>query len=128
MKKGIDFSFNGRHYFNTTQYSMTEEAYEYWRKVAQLITKRGSIFDTPPSVIRGNITSVTNPAELALGFFEASGSKLTRAFIDKGKIPTYVESCYFYDPNYNPKLFNRFCFYCEDHAGATIVEPTWFWK
>lgn len=127
MKRGIDFSFNGRHYFNVTQYSMNPEAYEYWSKVQQLITKRGSIFDIPPSIIPGNVRNLNNPDEIAFGYFEASLTQITRTFVDRGKIPTYVETCFYYDPDFKPFYPNRFCFNCQDHAGSTIVEPDWFW-
>ena len=127
MSRGVDFSFNGRHYFNVTQYSMNPDAYKYWSKVEQLITKRGSIFDTPPSIIPGNIRNIDNPNELAFGYFEASAIKVTRTFIDRGSIPTYIETCFYYAPDFNPRYLNRFCFNCQNHEGSTIVEPDWFW-
>ena len=127
LSRGIDFSFNGRHYFNVTQYSMNQQAYEYWNKVEQLITKRGSIFDAPPAIIPGNISNVSNPDELVLGYFEASATQLTRTFVDRGAIHTYVETCFYYDPYFSFTNISQFCFDCTRHVGSTIVQPGWYW-
>jgi hypothetical protein len=51
----IDKSFHTRHYFITYLSSITPEAHEYWRKVSVLVEQVGSIFDTPPAEITGNI-------------------------------------------------------------------------
>ena len=126
IKRGVDFSFNGRHFFNVTQYSMNENAYDYWHKVDQLISKSGSIFDTPPSVVVGNVKNMTNPNESVFGYFEASGSKLTRNFIDRGSVPTFVQTCYFYSPDYDFTRTTRYCFDCTGYPGATLSEPDWF--
>jgi hypothetical protein len=127
MSRGVDLTFNGRHYFNVTQYSMNEGAYDYWSRVSDLLNKRGSVFDTPPSVIVGNITCLTNAEEIAYGYFEASGTQVTRNFIDRGVIPTYVESCFFYAPDFNPFYVNNYCFNCSILPGSTFAEPDWFW-
>lgn len=55
------------------QYSLTSQAYEFWRLFNQQQTSVGSIFDPPPAKIRGNLYSVTDPKEEVIGFFGASG-------------------------------------------------------
>ena len=126
MSRTVDFSFNGRHFFNITQYSMNEGAFDYWNQVSLLLNKRGSIFDTPPAEIRGNVRNVNEPNEWVLGYFEASGTVITRNFIDRGAIPTHVQTCYIFDPEFDPTSLSEFCFDCRRHPGATTVEPPWF--
>jgi Domain of unknown function (DUF4249) len=62
----------GLHYVDVKQYSITREAYLFWKKLKEQQTRTGSTLDPLPSAVEGNIYNVNNPNELALGFFEAS--------------------------------------------------------
>ncbi|MCX2742088.1 DUF4249 domain-containing protein [Pontibacter anaerobius] len=67
------------------QYSLTAEAYEFWRLFNEQQSSVGSIFDPPPAQIRGNLFSTTNPEEQVIGYFGASS--LTERYI---VIPRYL--------------------------------------
>ena len=124
--RNVDYSFATRHYFNVVMHSMNSSTYSYWKKVQQLTTNRGSIFDSPPYTIAGNIKNINDTKEIVLGYFEASGQKMTRLFVDRGYIPTFVQTCF---PNL-PQDFipnTNFCSDCTGLAGASIQEPYWFW-
>lgn len=54
------------------QYSLTAEAYEFWRLLNEQQSNVGSIFDPPPAQIKGNLYSTTNPEERVFGYFTAS--------------------------------------------------------
>ena len=54
------------------QYSLTAEAYEFWRLLSQQQSNVGSVFDPPPARIRGNIFSKTDPEEQVVGYFSVS--------------------------------------------------------
>ncbi|EJF11825.1 hypothetical protein O71_00697 [Pontibacter sp. BAB1700] len=54
------------------QFSLTGEAYEFWRLFNEQQTSVGSIFDPPPARINGNMYSITNPEERVVGYFTAS--------------------------------------------------------
>lgn len=54
------------------QFSLTGEAYEFWRLFNQQQSSVGSIFDPPPARINGNMYSVNNPDERVVGYFTAS--------------------------------------------------------
>jgi len=125
LNHDVDFSFSSRHYFNVTQFGMNTSCFEYWRRVQQLVLRRGSIFDTPPATIRGNISNVADPNEIVLGYFEASTMQVTRRFIDRGEIPLHIPSCFYFDPDYTSSL--PYCQYCMNLAGAQPVPPSWFW-
>ncbi|MBX0333820.1 DUF4249 domain-containing protein [Pontibacter sp. HSC-14F20] len=54
------------------QFSLTGEAYEFWRLFNEQQSSVGSIFDPPPARINGNMYSITNPEEWVVGYFTAS--------------------------------------------------------
>lgn len=62
------------------QHALTEEAYNYWKKIDDQQKNVGSIFDSPPAQILGNLrfTGNENPV---LGYFEVSSVRKKRIFI-----------------------------------------------
>ena len=74
----VDWTFLEKHLFSTYQSSLTKEAYEYWSNVNVLANQVGSIFDTPPAEIIGNVSSVNNPEEKVLGYFQAANQTVHR--------------------------------------------------
>jgi hypothetical protein len=121
----IDWSFNERHYFTTYQSSLTREAFEYWRKVNILVNQVGSIFDTPPAQINGNIFNVNKPNEEVLGYFQATNEAFDRFYVlpDGLNAPIYAEKC-LYDPsrtNYPSR-----CLDCLSVRNSSYMRPAWF--
>jgi hypothetical protein len=104
---------------------MNSAAYNYWKAIKQLTTNVGSVFQAPPYTIRGNIGNVNNPRELVVGYFEVSGQDLIRKNIDRGNIPTSIQSCDLFSVDYNINF--SYCHNCLIIAGSTITEPNWFW-
>lgn len=127
--RSVDYTFMVRHYFNVTQYTMNQNAFDYWQKVALITERTGSIFDTPPANVPGNIVNINDPTEIVYGYFEASGTKLNRVKIDRGYMPSNVEvgTCQFnfvYWPAGSPY---NYCLNPYAIPGATTVMPDWFW-
>ncbi len=91
------------------QYSLSAEAFEYWNQVKKQQQNTGSIFDSTPAQIKGNIYRTDNPAEVALGYFGASAvtrdSVLFQRFKASGLVsPTRPKDvipgdCRFQEPN-----------------------------
>lgn len=81
-----------------TQYSMNKELYDFWKKLKDNNENLGSMFDTTPSSIYGNITCC-NTNKKALGYFMVSDIKQKRIFIDKSehsvKSINGYENCYY---------------------------------
>lgn len=65
------------------QYALTAQAYEFWRLFEQQQSSVGSIFDPPPAKIRGNLYSLSKPAEEVIGYFGASGVSEKGVLIDR---------------------------------------------
>jgi hypothetical protein len=55
------------------QERISEDAYEFFSLLQSQTAFVGGPFDPPPSPIRGNIRNVSDPDDLALGFFGAAG-------------------------------------------------------
>ncbi|WP_128546237.1 DUF4249 domain-containing protein [Larkinella soli] len=54
------------------QYSLTQEAYGFWKAFQEQSTRVGSIFDPLPGPIIGNVVNAADPNDRALGYFGAS--------------------------------------------------------
>ena len=122
----IDWTFLERHYFTVYQSSLTAEAYEYWRKVNILANQVGSIFDTPPAEITGNITNANDPSEKVFGYFQASNQTFTRRFLLKSDLPfeLTVTHCV-YDSRDFQKYPQR-CLDCLSLRNSSYRRPDWF--
>lgn len=76
----VNNTFAERHAFTVYQVSLTPEAFDYWRRIKLSINQPGSIFDTPPAPIVGDISN-EETEELALGYFEVSNFILSLFFV-----------------------------------------------
>lgn len=123
----IDHRFKSRHYFLVEQLSITRDAFEYWEKVKQTVNRTGSIFDTPPAAIPGNLYNVNDPDEDVLGYFEVANTDTSMFFVVPGyfdfNIPRY---CEYYPsvPRYN--YYPRECLNCLSLKNSSYEKPL-FW-
>ena len=74
------WEYANKHFYNVAQHSITKEAYKYWETVKQVSQSTGSIFDTPPGPVPGNLYNVNDPEERILGFFEVSAVDTIRTY------------------------------------------------
>ncbi len=54
------------------QHVITEEAYNFFKALNNQANSTGSMFDAPPTELKGNILNIGDPEEKVIGFFEAS--------------------------------------------------------
>jgi hypothetical protein len=64
------------------QYALTAEAYAYWQIIQKNTQQLGSLFDEQPSLLVGNVHSISNPNEPVIGFVTAASAQQARMFID----------------------------------------------
>jgi Domain of unknown function (DUF4249) len=89
------------------QYSVTEEAYSYWKELKKTTEDLGTIFSPMPSQVSGNFKCLTNPEEPVLGYFSIGLITEKRIFINSLELPrpgvydTQYEDCEAYE------LFNE---------------------
>lgn len=111
------------YYIEVQQRLISKEAFNYWRSVDQLSSNNGSLFDTAPAAIRGNIKCVSNPEEAAYGLFEASSVSENGFFIERTQtaVPALV-TCAPIPVTSDPLT----CAPCIESAFRTKIKPK-FW-
>jgi hypothetical protein len=83
---------------NIKQYAVTRDNYIYLTKLQKINQGSGGFFDPIPAALSGNVSSITDPDEPVLGFFEASTVSSYRMYIDReelkyGYVATGFEDC-----------------------------------
>lgn len=123
----VDRSFHDRHYFTTYQTSMTEEAHEYWRKIDIIANQTGSIFDTPPGAVNGNVFSTNNEDEIVFGYFQVVNQSYTRFFVVPSDVtvPMTFGSCT-YLPGKSIQNYPKECLSCITIRNSSYERPWWF--
>jgi hypothetical protein len=86
------------------QYVLSQAAYKYWHNIQVVNQTQGTLYDTQPGTVAGNIHS-TNTSETALGYFDAGVIKEKRAFFIPSdftpsgyKVQKFLAYCDFYQP------------------------------
>ena len=78
------------------QRSLSETGYFYWQALEKTNQSQGTLYDTQPGTVQGNLSSVTGDG-VVLGYFDASAVKEMRVFFsprdfrDKGFVPLGFE-------------------------------------
>ncbi|MEI7586353.1 DUF4249 domain-containing protein [Runella sp.] len=75
---------NAPQLIETSQFSLSREVYQFWKRMNDQLTRTGSIFDPLPAPVEGNIFLKSNPNKLALGYFGASAVSRKRLVIVEG--------------------------------------------
>lgn len=65
------------------QTSLSSGAYRYLKLLAEQSQSTGTLADTPPAPITGNVHCKTNPEEPVVGYFQASGVIAIRYWLDR---------------------------------------------
>jgi len=73
------------------QYSLTPEAYQFWKTVDSQVNNSGGVFDLPPATVIGNLICTTNPEEQVLGYFGASSVVYKSMYVPRNNagVPPY---------------------------------------
>jgi hypothetical protein len=69
-----------------SQYSISEEEYEFWRLMKEINESGGDIFDKQPFSIISNIHCLSDPGERVLGYFQVCGASKKRIYIKGSEI------------------------------------------
>lgn len=65
------------------QYSLSDEAFEYWYQLQKQSQESGGLYETQPAQVTGSIYNVDDPEELVLGYFNVSSVAEKRIFVDE---------------------------------------------
>jgi len=140
-----------RYSLQVLQYSLNDEAYDFWKRIKVQNQESGGIYEIQPDYISGNLYNMNNQEEYVLGFFNLCPVSETRIFVDSVAELHYPEiDCNmeiimhpesrpawiripFFLISFNPLRIGppygvgtHLCFDCRN-AGGTIIKPE-FWK
>ena len=135
------------------QFGLSEEAFNFWSTLRKNTELTGSLFDPQPSQLPGNINSMNDPSEKAIGFISAAVVSEKRVFIrnaelsnwqtvpDSTCIETVPESipvalgflaldttyapAYYKMPPTRVALAKKNCVDCRRKGGSTTKPPYW---
>ena len=79
-KIGVRYSIQVR------QYALDKEGYQFMEQMRKNTEALGTIFDPQPSLLKGNIHSVSDPNELVIGYVMATSMQQERIFIAKHQL------------------------------------------
>lgn len=65
------------------QYALNANAFRYLKLVNDQSVNTGTLADTPPAPIKGNVSNINNPTEIILGYFTAAGMAEIRYMMDR---------------------------------------------
>ncbi len=65
------------------QYSLSADAYRYYKLLQDQTQNTGTLADTPPAPTAGNVRNVADPNESVVGYFSASAVALNRYWLDR---------------------------------------------
>ncbi len=114
----LDHTFGERHYFNVIRSTLNSNAMDYWEKLDKTANRVGSIFDSPPAPVQGNIYNIDDPMVKVLGFFEAIVTDTTRRFTIPSDLPIIITKFCDFD-------LAR-CFGCLSLPGSSLVRPSYW--
>jgi hypothetical protein len=109
-----------RYFLYFEQYSLSRDAFKFWRGLEKQVNNVGGIFDAPPAVIRGNLFNIDDEEDIVLGFFGASDVKPGFINVDRTGIPKPPNSDPFIIPPSGPPPP---CYPCIESSGRTAFTP-----
>ncbi len=136
-----------RYSLNVKQYNIPESAMNFWENVTKLVNETGTLYETQPFRIEGNIRCTTDPTVYVAGIFEVAGMSTLRIFVDRPTTFTiYPLECFLqqvgtrdfpwyrlpsgsYVTEQSPNVFmtaNQACYDCQLRIGTLYKPP--FWK
>lgn len=121
-----DQTFHYKHYFTVYQSAVSKAAFEYWRKVNIVANQAGSIFDSPPAFVTGNMINATRPEQKVLGYFQSVNQTFSRFFLLKEDLPFILLPYCDYDYNRPYDDYPYECLDCLRIRSSTWERPPWF--
>lgn len=86
----LNFRFTEQFCFHISQYSISEEEFDYWNNIKEVIEINGSLFDPPPGTVIGNIRNIEDPNEIAVGYFSVASIFSLRDFVNGDELGSSI--------------------------------------
>lgn len=146
--KSTDIALSLRYSPKVKQYTISEEAYVFWKALSAQLQTDAALYSTQPYQTRGNIKNINDAEETVLGFFLVAGVSEKRIFVNAPvDLPLFQLKCFYdyegysfrwiepetsfpiyvtEDADRNRAMMPRGCLDCRDNGGD-IIEPD-FWE
>ncbi len=79
--------FTRRYSILVKQFTLDEDEFLFWKNLQESNGELGSIFDRQPASVSSNIKNLSDPSNIVLGYFSASGTLEKRIFIAPNQVP-----------------------------------------
>ena len=84
------------------QYGISADGYRFFKLLSQQGQSTGSLTDTPPAAIVGNIKNVNNNLEPVVGFFGAAAVRKVQYYLDRANATGPTDRILGHEPNLEP--------------------------
>lgn len=114
------------YYLTAYQQTLSSGAFDYWREVALLMDREGTIFDNPAGRIQTNMQNLTDSTGLVYGYFSAYQQDTIRLYVspeDMGNPASYCPRPTTGQPFPPPTI----CDNCIEALGASYDKP-FYWE
>lgn len=114
-------------------FNISESAFNFWKMVENQVANTGSLFDSPPSPITGNILPISTGNERIIGIFEVASVTHARAFLSPSVaargLDNYTRDCAITPGPFGGPPLPRplYCCDCRLLPGSSDTKPA-FWE
>ncbi|MEP7321645.1 MAG: DUF4249 domain-containing protein [Saprospiraceae bacterium] len=125
-----NYQFGEIHYYSIFQHRISEQAYEYYRRLRLVSEQNGTIFDPIPASVHSNVYNTKDKNESVLGYFQVSSVSVIRekiVFSDFQGVYPLLSKDYNYcgwlrglGPYYSP------CCNCFELPEPVVSKPNWW--
>ncbi len=116
--------------YELIQYGLNEDAYHFWKQVKDQSESTGSIFETPPYTIRGNMEASDRSKQMR-GFFGVYSESKARIFTSQYDLsytwPNSINEQECYPPRpFWPEAYCTDCMNNDFTSEKTRTKPSWW--
>lgn len=119
-----NYRFAEQFCYHISQFSISEDEFNYWSNIKEIIDINGGLFDPPPGTLIGNITNVEDPSDIAVGYFSVASVSFKREFINGGELKRSI-ALYCNTRSFRTIPFG--CLECLDFQNAVATRPV-YWE
>ncbi len=114
------------YYLTAYQQALSPESFRYWKEIASLLEREGTVFDNPAGRISTNLRNTQDSTALVFGYFSAFQQDTIRLYIspeDMGNPASYCPRPFTGAPMPPVTICNN----CIDGLGASYDKP-FYWE
>lgn len=108
------------------QLAISGEAYRFLKTLSEQTERTGTLVDTPPAAIVGNVRNLTNPAEPVVGFFMVGSASAINYWLSRENAQGKANPVGLLGRKPNPNRFGATA-ECIEGPTRTLQKPFW-WK